>query len=183
MKNLIFLFFLLITASCGSDKVKHPAPSANPDAHADHDHADHDHAGHDHAADNSNIVTNPDGTVHVKGDVTAFLVGLWEIEYALVGSTPKVDTRYKGAWIDMKGDFTFTTGIYDKVTNKGTYKYQAEPVRLLNFSFEKEEKILPSEAKVQGQGMQMVLLGETPMDGKQSQIKLGQTSKKPTRSN
>ncbi len=128
-------------------------------------------------------MTNPDGTVHVKGDITAFLVGLWEIEYALIGATPKIDARYKGAWVDMKGDFSFTTGIYDKETNKGTYKYQAEPERVLSFSFEKEEKILPTKAKVQGEGMQMVLLGETPMAGKQSQIKMGQTSKKPTRSN
>lgn len=178
MKNIIFLFFLLLLASCGSDKVKHPAPSANPDAHAGHD-----HAGHDHASDNSNVVTNPDGTVHVKGDMTAFLVGIWEVQYALIGSTPKIDARYKGAWIEMNGDFTFTTGIYDKETNKGTYKFQAEPDRLLSFEFEKEEKLLPSEAKVQGYAVQLVLLGETPMDGKQSQIKIGQTARKPIKTN
>ncbi len=180
MKNILFLLSLLFLISCGSDKVKNPAPSANPDAHAGHDHGADPH---NHATDNPNIVTNPDGTVHVKGDMTAFLVGLWEVEYALVGSTPKVDNRYKGAWIEMKPDFTFTTGIYDQQTNKGTYKFQSEPTRMLRFSYDKEEKLLPTEAKVQGYAVQLVLSGETPMDGKQSQIKIGQTSKKPSRTN
>jgi len=183
MKNILLFLTLLLLVGCGSEKVKNPAPSANPDAHAGHDHAGHDHAGHDHAADNPNITTNSDGSVHVKGDMTAFLVGLWEVEYAIVGSTPKVDARYQGAWIQMNGDFTFTTGIYDQQTNKGTYSFQSEPERLLRFKYEKEEKLLPSEAKVQGYAVQLVLLGETPMEGKQSQIKIGQTSKKPVRTN
>ena len=193
MKNILLLFILLFLVSCGSEKVKHPAPSASPDAHAGHNHApgDHaghnhapgDHAGHNHAQDNPNIVTNPDGSVHVKGDITAFLVGIWEIQYALIGATPKVDSRYKGAWIDMKPDFSFTTGIYDKVTNNGTYKFVDEPKRLLTFDFEKEEKLLPAESEVQGYGVGLVLLGKTPMEGKNSQIKIGQTSKKPSRAN
>ena len=198
MKNITLLLSLFFLFSCGPEKVKHPAPTANPDAHAGHDHTGHDHTGHDHAghdhakgdhsahnheSDNPNIVTNPDGTVHVKGDPTAFLVGLWEVEYALIGATPKIDDRYKGAWIEMNGDFTFTSGIYDKQTNQGTYKFQSEPNRLLSFTFDKEEKILPAEAKVQGYAVSLVLLGETPMDNKQSQIKIGQTSKKPSRRN
>ncbi len=183
MKNILFLFTLLLLFGCGADKVKHPAPSANPDAHAGHNHAAGDHAGHDHATDkpNPHIITNPDGTVHVKGDMTAFLVGLWEVDYAIVGAATKVDSRYKGAWIDMKRDFSFTSGIYDQQTNSGTYKYQSEPVRLLNFTFDKEEKLLPSEAKVQGYAIKLVLLGKTPMEGKNSQIKIGQTSAKPSR--
>jgi len=92
MKNIFLLFSLLLLISCGSDRVKHPAPSANPDAHA----------GHNHGADDSNITTNSDGTVHVKGDMTAFLVGLWEVEYAIIGTVTKIDARYKGAWIEMK---------------------------------------------------------------------------------
>ncbi len=189
MKNVLLLFTLFLLVSCGSDNVKHPAPSANPDAHAGHNHApgehghDHDHSGHAHAQDNPNIVTNPDGSVHVKGDITAFLVGTWAIEYALVGSTPKVDSRYKGAWIEMEPDFNFTTGIYDQVTNKGTYKFVDEPERLLSFDFEKEEKLLPSEAIVQGYAIGLVLKGNTPMEGKRSQIKIKQTSKRPTKPN
>ncbi len=183
MKNILLLFALFLLVSCGTDKVKHPAPSANPDAHAGHDHGSGDHAGHDHASDNPNIITNPDGSVHVKGDVTAFLVGLWEIEYALIGAKPKIDERYKGAWIDMKPDFSFTSGTYDTQTNKGTYTFQDEPDRLLTFNFEKEEKILPTESKVQGFAIGLVLLGKTPMEGKNSQIKISQTSKKPTRAN
>lgn len=181
MKNILLLFTLLLLVSCGPEKVKHPAPSANPDAHAGHDHGAGDHAGHDHGDGNEHIVTNPDGTVHVKSDMTAFLVGIWEVQYALVGSSQKIDPRYKGAWIEMKGDFTFTTGIYDQETNKGTYKFQPEPDRLLTFSFDKEEKLLPAEAKIQGYAVQLVLNGNTPMEGKQSQIKIGQTSKKPAR--
>ncbi len=173
MKNIFLMVSLLFLIGCGSDKVKNPAPSANPDAHA----------GHDHGQENANIVTNADGTVHVKGDKTAFLVGIWEVEYALIGATPKVDARYKGAWIEMNPDFTFTTGIYDQQTNQGTYSFEAEPNRMLRFAYDKEEKLLPSEAKVRGQAVQLVLLGETPMDGKQSQIKIGQTNAKPSRSN
>ena len=107
MKNITLLLSLFFLVSCGPEKVKHPAPSSKPDAHAGHDHSGHDHSGHDHSghdhsghdhkADNPNIVTNPDGSVHVKGDVSAFLVGLWEVEYALIGATPKIDDRYKGA--------------------------------------------------------------------------------------
>lgn len=190
MKNSLILFALFLLVSCGSDKVKHPAPSANPDAHAGHNHApgehaghDHDHAGHAHAEDNPNIVTNPDGTVHVKGDITAFLVGIWEVQYALIGATPKVDSRYKGAWIDMKADFSFTTGIYDQVTNKGTYKFVDEPKRLLTLNYEKEEKIMPSEVEVKGYAVGLVLLGKTPMEGQNSQIKIRQTSQRPTKPN
>ena len=183
MKNIALMLSLLFLISCGPDKVKHPAPSSSPDAHAGHNHAEDDHSGHDHQADNPNIVTNPDGSVHVKGDPSAFLVGLWEVEYALIGATPKVDARYKGAWIEMNGDFTFTTGIYDQQTNQGTYKFQTEPERTINFSFQKDEKIMPSKAKVQGYAVQLVFVGETPMDNKQSHIKIGQTSKKPSRSN
>ena len=115
--------------------------------------------------------------------MTAFLVGTWEIEYALIGSTPKVDSRYKGAWIEMQPDFSFTTGIYDTETNKGTYKFESEPKRILTFNFEKEEKLLPTDAEVQGYAIGLVLLGKTPMEGKNSQIKIGQTSKRPTRAN
>jgi len=178
MKNTLLLLSLLFLIGCGSDKVKNPAPSATPDAHAGHD-----HAGHDHAADNPNIVSNPDGTVHVKGDVTAFLAGLWEVQYAIVGAVAKVDARYKGVWIEMKPDFTFTTGIYDQQTNQGTYKFQSEPNRLLSFSFDKEEKLLPTEVKVVGFSTELVLMGVTPMEGKNSQLKIGQTSKKPSRTN
>ncbi len=188
MKNILLLFSLLLLVSCGSDKVKHPAPSASPDAHAGHnhapgEHAGHDHAGHDHAEENPNIVTNPDGSVHVKGDITAFLVGIWEVQYALIGATPKVDSRYKGAWIDMKPDFSFTTGIYDQVTNKGTYKFVDEPKRLLTLDYEKKEKIMPSEVEVKGYAIGLVLLGKTPMGGQNSQLKIRQTSKRPTNPN
>lgn len=173
MKNIFLLFSLLLLISCGSDRVKHPAPSANPDAHA----------GHNHGADDSNITTNSDGTVHVKGDMTAFLVGLWEVEYAIIGTVTKIDARYKGAWIEMNPDFTFTAGIYEQQTNKGTYKFLSDSVRILRFSYDQEEKLLPNEATVKGHSTELLLLGETPIDGKKSQIKIKQINEKPSRTN
>lgn len=170
MKNVLFLFTILFTIGCTNDTTKHPAPSASPDSHAGHNHGE-----------SENIIKNEDGTVHVKGDPSAFLVGLWEVEYALVGSTPKTDFRYKGAWIDMKGDFTFTSGTYDEQTNQGTYTYTSEPDKIIKYSFDKPDKILPTEAKVKGYAVSLLLMGKTPPDGKKSQIKIRQTNKRPAK--
>jgi len=170
MKNIFLLFAVVFLISCGNDTTKHPAPSASPDSHAGHDHSS-----------SENVVTQADGTVHVKGDPSAFLVGLWEIEYALVGSTPKADIRYKGAWIDMQADFSFTCGVYDEQTNTGTYTFTSEPVKTVEFSFEKPEKLLPKKVEVKGQAVSLVLIGKTPPDGKNSQLKIGQTSKRPSK--
>jgi len=168
MKNFFLLFSILFLISCANDTTKNPAPSASPDNHAGHDHSNSD-----------NIVTQADGTVHVKGDPSAFLVGLWEVEYALIGSTPKADARYKGAWLDMQPNFTFTSGVYDQQNNQGTYTFTSEPVKTVQFNFEKPEQILPAKAEIKGHAVSLVLLGKTPPEGRNSQVKIRQTNSRP----
>lgn len=174
MKNLLCLLCLLAFVACKKDVVKNPAPTADP-------HAGHNHAPGEHHHGSDNVTTNADGTVHVKGDRTAFLVGLWEFQYVLVGATPRPDKRFMGRWIDMKGDFTFTSGQYDQQTNSGTYSYtdQGNPTIVLNPE-KQEEGLLPNSAEVKYSGG-MVWIGEVPAEGKLAQYKLSQTGTKPTK--
>jgi len=84
---LAFLFF-----ACQSD-TQQTASNETADAHAGHDHDDH--AGHDHGAPK-----------HHKASSLSPYIGKWTYYHAI-----KDTDYYKGRYIDLKGDGTFTSGI------------------------------------------------------------------------
>ena len=70
-------------------------------------------------AKTSDVTTNSDGTVHVKSNHSAFLVGMWQYGFFIGPDSEK--EKYKGRWIKFNRDDTFVSGQYEEETNKGTY--------------------------------------------------------------
>lgn len=121
---------------------------------------------------------DPNAPVHVKASNTAFLIGMWEYTFALGGTneTPK----YKGRWIKFNGDDTFTSGRYNKETNRGTYSFEREPKIMLTLAYDQKEEI-PRQWEVQGQGHEsgMVFKGNTPLNPAGTQVKMQQITERP----
>ncbi len=119
--------------------------------------------------ENSNITTNPDGTVHVKSSHSAFLVGMWKYGFFMGPDNEK--DKYKGRWIKFNRDDTFVSGQYGETTNKGTYVYEHMPNNELTINYEKEESIYNQWA-VQNGSAATLFKGKTKLNPSKITIKM-----------
>ncbi|MEL6638274.1 MAG: hypothetical protein AAFW73_20410 [Bacteroidota bacterium] len=117
---------------------------------------------------------------HVEASVLAPLIGLWHYQTVAGIKDPKVKDDYLGRWIDLKGDQTFTSGIWQEQTNSGKWTYDGEST-LINFYYDQSE-VIYDEFQVQGAGMDIVaFLGNTSRTKRGIQIKMVKENERPVR--
>ena len=113
--------------------------------------------------------TEKESSTHVKSERAAVAVGFWH--YSIVGGPQEERDRYKGRWVHVKRDDTFTSGIYDKETNSGTWTFD-DPTSTILLRYAKSDENLAYEWQVKGYGETVIWMGNTPSNPKSTQIKM-----------
>ena len=106
---------------------------------------------------------------HVKSERAAVGCGFWH--YSIVGGPKEEKDRYKGRWINVKRDDTFTSGLYDQQTNSGTWTFD-DPTSTILLNYAKPDENLDNEWQVKGFGETTIWMGNTPNNPKATQIKM-----------
>jgi hypothetical protein len=119
-------------------------------------------------SDNNSATTNPDGSTHVPSSPSSLMLGLWHFA-VVVGDQPVAD-KYKGRWIDIKRDDTFTSGLYLEENNSGTWSYNPE-TKIISLKYKNDEGLAP-EWETQGGGESIIWKGSTPNNKTGLQIKM-----------
>jgi len=146
---LAFLFF-----ACQSDS-KDTADS-NENAAVPAVQSNDPHAGHDHATPK-----------HHKASSASPYIGKWTYYHAI-----KDSDYYKGRYIDLKGDGTFTSGVNDKQTNTGTWTLDEEK-NYLDFDYADNTVDRDEQWKSQKNTPDVIILiGNAPKNDSGNQIKL-----------
>ena len=127
-------------------------------------------------AKTSDVTTNSDGTVHVKSNHSAFLVGMWQYGFFIGPDSEK--EKYKGRWIKFNRDDTFVSGQYEEETNKGTYVYEHSPNNVLTINYEKDEPIY-RQWSVQNGSAVTLFKGQTELNPSRFNIKMDQITTLP----
>lgn len=117
---------------------------------------------------------------HYEASPDAPLVGLWAIQFAL-GSKEEDEkataSEYQGRWFHLKSNNTFDSGKWQEKNNTGKWNYDPE-AKIIQLHFDNSEQI-GVEWKIQGQGEEMVWLGNTPNNQRGIQMKLTRELKLP----
>lgn len=107
---------------------------------------------------------------HFKSERAAVLVGFWH--YAMTVGDDKDEKMYQNRWIDIKRDDTFTSGIFDKETNSGTWSFIDERESVI-LNYDKKDEGLAYEWKIQGYGDMLIWKGDLAgSNPKSTQIKM-----------
>lgn len=116
--------------------------------------------------------------VHVPASNLAPMIGMWHYE-AIVGvKDPNVRAKYEGRWIDLKGDQTFTSGVWQEQTNSGKWSFDSDNQKI-NFNYATAEDLF-DEFVVQGVGGDVVVFkGNTDRTARGVQIKMVKYNDKP----
>ncbi len=117
--------------------------------------------------------------VKVDPDILSPHVGIWH--YQSIAGIKDAKTRdfYTGRWIDLKGDQTFTSGVWQDQTNSGKWDFDPES-QLINFFYDKNEG-LDIQYKLNGPSDEItIFLGNTPKNPKGIQIKMVRYPDRPT---
>lgn len=127
----------------------------------------------DKAADQQAAVSSEsDATAppHFKSERAAVMVGFWH--YAMVVGDAKDKEMYQNRWIDIKRDDTFTSGVFDKETNSGTWTF-ADDRESVILNYNKKDEGLAYEWKIQGYGDMLIWKGDLAgSNPKSTQIKM-----------
>ncbi|MFT5802758.1 MAG: hypothetical protein ACI956_002579, partial [Nonlabens sp.] len=78
--------------------------------------------------------------------------------------------KYTGRWINIKRDDTFTSGIYLKENNSGTWSYNEE-TKIIQL-MPKETEDIQTDWLVNGSGEFLILLGSTDTNKTGMQIRM-----------
>ncbi len=139
--------------------------------------------------ENSNSSATQDGTTsedgtgepgHYEASPDAPLVGLWAIKFALGNQEENATSpaeEYQGRWFHLKSNNTFDSGKWQEKNNSGKWNYDATN-QIIQLHFDNSEPI-GNEWKIQGQGEEMVWLGNTPNNKRGIQMKLLRETKLP----
>ncbi|MFT4668225.1 MAG: hypothetical protein ACI8YQ_003794 [Polaribacter sp.] len=154
MKSLIttLSFCLIFFASCKTD-TKTSSDTAN-------------------SQESVNEVKPPTPTsadVHVPSAAAAPLIGLWHYQDIVHIRKEEVE-KYTGRWINIKRDDTFTSGIYLKENNSGTWSYNEE-TKIIQL-MPKETEDIQTDWLVNGSGEFLILLGSTDTNKTGMQIRM-----------
>ena len=111
----------------------------------------------------------------VPASVLAPLIGTWECQ-ATTGMSKTEDRQpYEGRWFSLRGDQTFSTGVYEKETNQGVYEYSGETF-LLDLFFDAPELGVADQYKLHGVGVNdssvLIWMGNTPRNKRGMQLKM-----------
>lgn len=119
--------------------------------------------------------TNMEPVAEAKADPTAPLQGMWEVNFAMtMEDDPKTSgKKVQGKWIYLKPEGIFTSGVYEKQTNNGTWKYDPD-MDIISLNYEKPGD-KSTTWKVQLGRDIIVWLGQTPENKSGSQIRLKRT--------
>ncbi len=121
------------------------------------------------ASSSSSASTGEAAPQHFKSERAAVLVGFWH--YAMVVGDPKDVEKYQNRWIDLRRDDTFTSGIFDKQTNSGTWSFADEAESVI-LHYDKKDEGLAYEWRIQGYGDMVIWKGNTPSNPKSTQLKM-----------
>jgi hypothetical protein len=119
--------------------------------------------------------TNMEPVAEAKADPTAPLQGLWEVNFAMtMEDDPKTSgKKVQGKWIYLKPEGIFTSGVYEKQTNNGTWKYDPDnDIIALNYEKPGDKS---TTWKVQLGRDIIIWLGQTAENKSGSQIRLKRT--------
>ncbi len=116
--------------------------------------------------------TNPStpAEVHVPSSAAAPLIGLWHYKDIIHIHKEEV-AKYTGRWIHIKRDDTFTSGIYLKENNSGTWSYNEE-TKIIQLN-PKEKEDIATDWLVNGNGEFLLWLGSTETNKSGMQIRMG----------
>ena len=116
--------------------------------------------------------------IHVPASILAPMIGLWQYQTVVGVKDAKTKDDYFGRWIDLKGDQTFTSGIWQEQTNAGKWAFDGE-TKLINFNYNKAESIF-DEFQVQGVGQDVIVFkGNTIRTTRGIQIKMVKDNERP----
>ena len=103
---------------------------------------------------------------HHKASAMSPFIGKWFYRYAI-----KNTEYYKGRYIDLKGDGSFTSGIDDKQNNSGTWSLD-ETDTYLDIDYADNSKEKDEQYKAQLNHNVIILIGNAPKNTTGNQIKL-----------
>ena len=155
MKKIFTItMFALLFFACQSDTKQTESNETPVVAAVQHD----DHAGHNHATD---------APKHHKASSLSPYIGKWTYYHAI-----KDTDYYKGRYIDLKGDGTFTSGVNDKQTNTGSWTLDEEK-SYLDFDYADNSVDRDEQWKSQKNTPDVIILiGNAPKNNTGNQIKL-----------
>jgi len=116
----------------------------------------------------ANTPAEPTASTHISASSTAPLIGLWH--YHNIGGNKEKTVAYKGRWVDLKADMTYTSGIYLEENNSGTWTY-SDKTKLIKL-MPKETEEIETEWVVSGNGEFILWLGNTSNNKSGIQIRM-----------
>ncbi len=168
-KTILFLALVMSMVACQTDGTPGKAaatvevPNAN---------------GTETPANNTTKAREATDVPHVPASVLSPMIGLWHYQTVVGVKDAKTKDDYLGRWIDLKGDQTFISGLWQEQTNSGKWTFDPES-SLINFYYEKPE-VIYDEFKVQGAGMDIIIFkGNTSRTKRGIQIKMVKENDRP----
>ncbi len=131
-----------------------------------------------HVEPGSDVVTHPDGTVHVKASDIAPFIGLWN--YSL-GMSSDLDRKqdYVGRWIEFAKDQSFKSGRWQKQLNTGRFSYDAK-TQILSLDFKDNSEDRDIDWGIKLDNNVMIWLGNANDNNNGDQIRMQRVAERPT---
>lgn len=111
----------------------------------------------------------------VPASVLAPLIATWEVQVTVGISNKERRNLYDGRWYTLRGDQTFTCGVFDKETNQGSYQFDGD-TELIDFFYDSPEVGVANQFKIKGIGNNdssvLIWLGNTPNNPAGMQLKM-----------
>ena len=111
----------------------------------------------------------------VQASVLAPLIGTWEVQASTGISSKGRRQLYEGRWYTLRGDQTFTYGVFETETSNGVFEYDGDS-NLLDLYYDAPEAGVASQFEIKGLGVNdssvTIWLGNTPKNPQGMQLKM-----------
>ena len=118
------------------------------------------------ATASNTVATESGAPKHHKASAMSPYIGKWKYRHAI-----KNTEYYKGRYIDLKGDGSFTSGIDGEQNNSGTWSIDEEK-NFLDIDYADNSKEKDEQWKAQANHNVVILIGNAPKNATGNQIKL-----------